>query len=81
MAEEFEEGLGTEIRQQAGVEKKGERREEKNKYRRMELPGKYTAKLLYGWNDKKFKEKYLKKLEKNWNRWKNNRKIEENKYL
>jgi len=31
----------------------------------MELPGKYTAKLLYGWNNGKFEEKYLKKLEKN----------------
>ena len=31
----------------------------------MELPGKYMAKLLYGWNDKEFEEEYLKKLEKN----------------
>ena len=39
----------------------------------MELPGKYTAKVLYGWNDKKFEEKYLNKLKRNWRRWKNNR--------
>jgi len=26
------------------------------------------AKLLYGWDDEKFDEEYLKKLEKNWNR-------------
>ena len=25
----------------------------------------YTAKLLYGWDDKKFDDEYLKKLEKN----------------
>ena len=25
--------------------------EEEGEYRRMELPGKYTAKLLYGWDD------------------------------
>ena len=31
----------------------------------MELPGKYIAKLLYGWNNGKFEEKYLKKLERN----------------
>ena len=31
----------------------------------MELPGKYTARVLYGWDDKKFEEEYLKKLEKN----------------
>jgi len=41
LIEEFERG-GMEVRQQ-------EREEED--YRRMELPGKYTAKLLYGWND------------------------------
>ena len=39
-----------------------------DKFKRIELPGKYTAKLLYGWDNKKFEEKYLKKLEKNWNR-------------
>ena len=38
--------------------------EEVDEYRRMELPGKYTAKLLYGWDDKEFEEEYLKKLEK-----------------
>ena len=32
-------------------------------YRRMELLGKYTAKLLYGWDDKRFEEEYLRKLE------------------
>ena len=37
-------------------------------FRRSKLPGKYTAKMLYGWDDKKFDEEYLKKLEKNWNR-------------
>ena len=40
------------------------------KYRRSELPGKYIAKLLYGWDDRKFEEEYLRKLEKNWYRWK-----------
>jgi len=32
----------------------------------MGLPGKYMAKLLYGWDDKEFEEEYLKRLEKNW---------------
>ncbi len=27
--------------------------EEKGEYRRMELPGKYTVKLLYGWDDRR----------------------------
>ena len=47
----------------------------------MELPGKYTAKLLYGWNDQRFEEEYLGKLEKNWKRWKEDRKIDESEYL
>ena len=38
--------------------------EEEGEYRRMELLGKYTAKLLYGWDDRRFKEEYLSKLEK-----------------
>ena len=42
-------------------------------FKREELPGRYTAKLLYGWDNKKFDEEYLKKLERNWNRWKNDR--------
>jgi len=33
--------------------------------RRRELLGRYTAKLLYGWDNRKFKEEYLKKLERN----------------
>ena len=47
---------------------------EAKEFRRGELPGRYTAKLLYGWDDKKFDKEYLKKLQRNWNRWKNNRK-------
>ena len=68
LIEEFEKG-GVEVRRQEKVEKK----KELDEYRRMELPGKYTVKLLYGWDDKEFEEEYLKKLEKNRRRWKNNR--------
>jgi len=54
---------------------------EERDFRRGELPGKYMAKLLYGWDDKKFEDEYLKKLEKNWRRWKNDRQIDENEHL
>ena len=74
--EEFEQG-GVEVRRQENIEKK----KEVDEYRRMELPGKYTAKLLYGWDDRKFEGKYLKKLEKNWKRWKEDRKINESEHL
>jgi len=41
---------------------------EAKEFRREELPGRYMTKLLYGWDDKKFEEEYLKRLERNWNR-------------
>jgi len=47
----------------------------------MELPEKYTAKLLYGWDDKEFEEEYLRKLEKNWKKWKEDRQIDESEHL
>ena len=82
--EEFEKGRFEEeirrIRMKKGKEFK--LNPEAEEFRRGELPGRYTAKLLYGWNNKKFDEEYLKKLQKNWNRWKNNRKEgEPEKYI
>ena len=53
--------MSAEIRRQ----EKLDRMEEKD-FRRGELLGKYTAKMLYGWDDRKFKEGYLRKLERNW---------------
>ena len=37
-----------------------------DKFKKRELPEKYTAKLLFGWDNRKFEDEYLKKLEKNW---------------
>ena len=71
LIEEVEQG-GVEVRRQEG---------EVDEYRRIELPGKYMAKLLYGWNDQKFEEEYLNKLEKNWKKWKEDRQIDESEYL
>ncbi len=39
--------------------------------------GSTWRKLLYGWDDRKFEEEYLNKLEKNWKRWKEDRQIDE----
>ena len=39
------------------------------------------AKLLYGWDDRRFEEEYLHKLEKSWKRWKEDRKIDKSEYL
>ena len=63
-----------------GIEVRRQEREVEE-YKRMELPGKYTAKLLYRWDDQKFEEEYLNKLEKNWKRWKEDRQIDESEYL
>jgi len=43
---------------------------EEKDFRRGELLGKYMAKMLYGWDDGKFEEEYLRKLERNWQKWK-----------
>ena len=71
LIEEFEWGEVI-VRRQVG---------EDEEYRRMELPEKYIARLLYRWDDQKFEEEYLNKLEKNWKKWKEDRKINENKHL
>ena len=65
LVDKFERRLSTEVRRQEEVGKKeGIPRVEK--FKRMELLGKYMARLLYGWDDGKFKTEYLRKLEKNW---------------
>ena len=65
------------MRRQEKIEKK----KEEDKYRRMELLGKYTARMLYGWDDKKFEEEYLKKLDKTWKRWTEGRQIDDSEHL
>ena len=68
--EEFEKGRFEEeiwrIRMKKGKEMK--LNPEAEEFRRGELPGRYTAKLLYEWDNKKFDEEYWKKLERNWNK-------------
>jgi len=63
--EKFEGRMNAEIRRQEKIKMAEER-----DFRRGELSGKFTTKMLYGWDDGKFEEEYLKKLERNWKRWK-----------
>ena len=63
--DDFEGRMGAEVRQQVR-----EREAEEKEYKRMELPEKYMAKLLYGWDDGKFETEYLRKLERDWRKWK-----------
>jgi len=59
--EEFERRMNVEVRRQEKLDMVEER-----DFRREELLEKFMAKILYGWDDGKFEEKYLKKLERNW---------------
>jgi len=61
--EDFERRMEVEIKRQEKLN-----RIEERDFRRGELPEKFMAKMLYGWDNGKFKEEYLKKLERNWRR-------------
>jgi len=63
--EESEERMDAEIRRQEKLN-----RAEEQDFRRGELLGKFTARILYRWDNRKFEKEYLKKLERNWRRWK-----------
>jgi len=60
--EEFERRMNAKIRRQEKIDMV------ERDFRREELLGKFIAKMLYGWDDGKFEEEYLKKLERNWRR-------------
>ena len=61
MLEKFERRMNTEVRRQEKIDTV-----EEGDFRREKLPGKFTAKMLYEWDNGKFEEKYLRKLERNW---------------
>ena len=61
LVNEFKGRMNAEVRRQEKIDMA----EEKN-FRREKLPGKFTAKMLYGWDDGKFEVEYLRKLERNW---------------
>ena len=81
--EEFEKGRFEEEIRRIRINKGKEMKlnPEAEEFRRGELPGRYTVKLLYECDDKKFDEEYWKKLERNWNRWKKKRKKGEKEYM
>jgi len=67
LVDEFEGRLSTEVRRQEGVEQRWRVKlnPRVDEFRRSVLLEKYIAKLLFGWDNKKFEEEYLKKLERN----------------
>jgi len=46
---------------------------EEGTFQRGELPGKFTAKMLYGWSDRRYDQEYWGRLERNWRQWKGKR--------
>jgi len=62
---EFERRMNVEVRKQEKLEIV----EEKD-FRRGELLKKYMAKMLHRWDNGKFENEYLKRLERNWEKWK-----------
>jgi len=34
------------------------------------FPGRFAAKKLYGWDDKKYDREYWNRMERNWRKWK-----------
>ena len=57
--------MNAEVRRQEKIDMAEER-----DFRRKELPERFMAKMLYEWNDRKFEKEYLRKLERNWQKWK-----------
>jgi len=44
------------------------RRGEEGTFRRGELPGRFMAKKLFGWSNKRYDKEYWTRLERNWRR-------------
>jgi len=74
LVEEFEKEIREEEVKQVEKRKRKQKAVELNleaeEFKRSKLLGKYIARILFGWDDKKFEDKYLKKIERNWARWK-----------
>ena len=59
--EKFEKKVKAEVRRQERIDWI-----EDKDFRRGELPGKYMVRMLYRWDNRKFKNKYLRKLKRSW---------------
>ena len=55
---------------QRDIEDVAQQEYEEGTFQRRELPGRFMAKMLYGWSDKRYDQEYWGRLEKNWRWWK-----------
>jgi len=73
------EDLVKEFKKEYGKIGRVKNREKRREDKEGELLGRYMAKMLYGWDDKRFDEEYWGWLERNWNKWKGKRTINKGK--
>ena len=66
LVEEFEREYGEEAK-----ELRRQEQEEEEKEFSWELPGEFTAKLLYDWGKRKYEREREKRWHENWRQWKN----------
>ena len=50
---------------QRDMEDVAQQEREETMFKRRELPGKFTAKMLYGWSDRRYDQEYWGRLERN----------------
>ena len=62
--------LVKEFEKEYGKIRRIKKRRNNKEDRREELPGRYIAKILYRWDDRKFDKEYWEQLERNWRKWK-----------
>jgi len=67
--EEFEREYGKDDREV----KRQEREEDNREYERGSFLGRFAAKKLFGWNNKRYDREYWERLERNWRKWKRTR--------
>ena len=60
---------------QRDTEDVAQQEREEGTFQRGELPGRFTAKKLYRWSDKRYDQEYWGRLERNWKRWKGKRPV------
>jgi len=64
------ENLVKEFKKEYGKIGRVKKRRNRKEDGKEELPGRYTVKILYRWDDKRFDKEYWGQLERNWNKWK-----------
>jgi len=53
-----------------------EKQEEGDDYWRGSFPGRFTAKTLFGWSNRRYDQEYWNRMERNWKKWKGTRPLE-----